>query len=47
MQFLVLEHGISVRILSKILPLKKNEKNQRSASSDIKNVQLHLKELPK
>ena len=26
---------------------KKNEKNQRSASSDIKNVQPHLKELPK
>ena len=46
MQFLVLQQGVSVRILRKILPLK-NEKNQKSASSDIRNVQLHLKELPK
>ena len=46
MQFLVLQQGISVRILRKTLPLK-NEKIQKSASSDVRNVQLYLKELQK
>ena len=45
MQLLILQQGISVRILRKTLPLKKNKKIQKGASSDIRNKQLHLKEL--
>ena len=47
MQLLILQQDISVRILRKTLPLKKNKKIQKGASSDIRNKQLHLKELTK